>query len=146
MLSCAGGEARTPAAPSPSRSLMQAFPSLRPSPPSAAPDPENRPSPLRCQACRALPFPRKSARPACRGRSSSRHFQTCRRLTPGKQESERLIEPGAPRLLVVRRARNHLALPVAQIGRATCRERGCQYGEIAVVAVSLKKKQKIKRQ
>src|SRR3546814_11525677 len=29
------------------------------------------------------------------------------------QESERLIEPGAPRLLVVRRARKHLALPVA---------------------------------
>src|SRR3546814_15423415 len=28
-----------------------------------------------------------------------------------------------------------------QIGRASCRERVCQYGEISVVAVSLKKKQ-----
>src|SRR3546814_16120455 len=28
----------------------------------------------------------------------------------------------------------------AQIGRASCRERGCQYGEISVGAVSLKKK------
>src|SRR3546814_14603835 len=28
-----------------------------------------------------------------------------------------------------------------EIGRASCRERVCQYGEISVVAVSLKKKQ-----
>src|SRR3546814_11417701 len=31
---------------------------------------------------------------------------------------------------------------VVQIGRASCMERGCQYGEIPVDAVSLKKKQK----
>src|SRR3546814_15575737 len=30
--------------------------------------------------------------------------------------------------------------PWAAIGRASCRERVCQYGEISVVAVSLKKK------
>src|SRR3546814_18446203 len=29
-----------------------------------------------------------------------------------------------------------------QIGRESCRERGCQYVELSVVAVSLKKKQK----
>src|SRR3546814_4019443 len=29
-----------------------------------------------------------------------------------------------------------------QLGRASCRERGCQYGSIPVVAVSLKKKNK----
>src|SRR3546814_13154650 len=29
-----------------------------------------------------------------------------------------------------------------EIGRASCRERGCQYVEISVVAVSLKKKKK----
>src|SRR3546814_20584151 len=33
----------------------------------------------------------------------------------------------------------------AQIGRASCRERGCQYVEIPVVAVSLKKKKKTNR-
>src|SRR3546814_13128694 len=27
-----------------------------------------------------------------------------------------------------------------EIGRASCRERGCQYGEVSVVAVTLKKK------
>src|SRR3546814_12106716 len=31
-----------------------------------------------------------------------------------------------------------------QIGRASCRERVCQYGEISVVAVSLKKKKQDK--
>src|SRR3546814_8115679 len=92
------------------------------------------------QTC-ALPIPRTRSR------------REGRRLTPGKQESERLIEPGAPRLLVVRRAQKHLALPVApahpaafgdgaidlflkrrveaieclEIGRASCRERVCQY-------------------
>src|SRR3546814_19463451 len=34
-------------------------------------------------------------------------------------------------------------LPLAQIGRASCRERVCQYVYISVVAVSLKKKQQI---
>src|SRR3546814_12716125 len=33
------------------------------------------------------------------------------------------------------------AIAPMQIGRATCRERGCQYGEISVVAGLLKKKQ-----
>src|SRR3546814_13384657 len=32
-----------------------------------------------------------------------------------------------------------------EIGRASCRERVCQYGEISVVAVSLKKKKKKKQ-
>src|SRR3546814_11296936 len=32
-------------------------------------------------------------------------------------------------------------LTLLEIGRASCRERGCQYVEISVVAVSLKKKQ-----
>src|SRR3546814_18074545 len=32
-----------------------------------------------------------------------------------------------------------------QIGRASCRERVCQYVSISVVAVSLKKKQRVKR-
>src|SRR3546814_17921587 len=32
---------------------------------------------------------------------------------------------------------------VCEIGRASCRDRGCQYGSISGVAVSLKKKQKI---
>src|SRR3546814_21050612 len=36
-------------------------------------------------------------------------------------------------------ARFH-ALPLEQIGRASCRERLCQYVSISVVAVSLKKK------
>src|SRR3546814_15052932 len=40
------------------------------------------------------------------------------------------------------RARVHLRAGIAerQIGRASCRERVCQYVEISVVAVSLKKK------
>src|SRR3546814_17073900 len=33
---------------------------------------------------------------------------------------------------------------IGQIGRASCRERVCQYVEISVVAVSLQKKQKYK--
>src|SRR3546814_19621420 len=33
----------------------------------------------------------------------------------------------------------HLYAPEMEIGRASCRDRGCQYGEISVVAVSLKK-------
>src|SRR3546814_14448411 len=33
-------------------------------------------------------------------------------------------------------------LPVVEIGRASCRERVCQYVSISVVAVSLKKKNK----
>src|SRR3546814_15595608 len=32
----------------------------------------------------------------------------------------------------------------AEIGRASCRERGCQYVSISVVAVSLKKQQKLR--
>src|SRR3546814_12590775 len=36
-------------------------------------------------------------------------------------------------------------VPGAKIGRASCRERVCQYGKISVAAVSLKKKQKNKR-
>src|SRR3546814_16186983 len=32
------------------------------------------------------------------------------------------------------------AVAMAQIGRASCRERGCQYVKVSVVAVSLKKK------
>src|SRR3546814_18931298 len=35
---------------------------------------------------------------------------------------------------------DHPALPLQQIGRAACRERGLQYGYISVVAVSIKKK------
>src|SRR3546814_19484337 len=35
------------------------------------------------------------------------------------------------------------ALSVSQIGRASCRERVCQYGYISVVSVSLKKKKPI---
>src|SRR3546814_17969316 len=38
------------------------------------------------------------------------------------------------------RAFRALQTRFAQIGRASCRERVCQYGAIAVVAVSLKKK------
>src|SRR3546814_11833871 len=33
--------------------------------------------------------------------------------------------------------------PTPEIGRASCRERGCQYGLISVVAVLFKKKKKI---
>src|SRR3546814_14411261 len=33
-----------------------------------------------------------------------------------------------------------MTMPSTQIGRASCRERGCQYVSIPVVAVSLKKK------
>src|SRR3546814_19502900 len=37
--------------------------------------------------------------------------------------------------------RHHgMSVPSQKIGRASCRERVCQYGEISVVAVSLKKK------
>src|SRR3546814_15230165 len=38
-------------------------------------------------------------------------------------------------------SRNFWILDVDKIGRASCRERVCQYVEITVVAVSLKKKQ-----
>src|SRR3546814_19125126 len=34
---------------------------------------------------------------------------------------------------------------ITEIGRASCRERLCQYGEISVVAVSFKKKKKKKK-
>src|SRR3546814_12003136 len=50
------------------------------------------------------------------------------------------------RLAGIARLQNACARPAievpqlpAQIGRASCRERGCQYVEISVVAVSLKK-------
>src|SRR3546814_14791651 len=39
-----------------------------------------------------------------------------------------------------RRGQRTVELPVAKIGRASCRERVWQYVEISVVAVSLKKK------
>src|SRR3546814_11437148 len=39
-----------------------------------------------------------------------------------------------------RRQRGDQTNAAEQIGRASCRERACQYAEIAVVAVSLKKK------
>src|SRR3546814_16498143 len=38
-------------------------------------------------------------------------------------------------------ADRHAALPPREHGRASCRERGCQYVWISVVAVSLKNKQ-----
>src|SRR3546814_14421309 len=50
---------------------------------------------------------------------------------------------------VVQRLMLHAAVILdraKQIGRASCRERGCQYGEISVVAVSLTKKKKPKRE
>src|SRR3546814_17771588 len=42
----------------------------------------------------------------------------------------------------LRRQRGAALGKVAEIGRASCRERVCQYVEISVVAVSLKKKKK----
>src|SRR3546814_17369072 len=56
--------------------------------------------------------------------------------------------PGRPQRRMIagfqREPRRHLGRQ--QIGRASCRERGCQYEEISVVAVSLKQKQHTKTQ
>src|SRR3546814_11800757 len=41
--------------------------------------------------------------------------------------------------------RKHIGSSIEKIGRASCRERVCQYVEISVVAVSLKKKQEKKK-
>src|SRR3546814_12543261 len=46
----------------------------------------------------------------------------------------------AERLAALGFAYGDLPAHAGQIGRASCRERVCQYGEISVVAVSLKKK------
>src|SRR3546814_12453123 len=47
---------------------------------------------------------------------------------------------GEPRAALAKISRDEM-----QIGRASCRERVCQFGEITVVAVSLKKKHKAKQ-
>src|SRR3546814_16701836 len=52
---------------------------------------------------------------------------------------------GSRVILVVDRRRREMEVPV-EIGRASCRERVCQYVWISVVAVSLKKKQKTAQQ
>src|SRR3546814_13921825 len=44
----------------------------------------------------------------------------------------------------MRPLRRHMQIVFKEIGRASCRERVCQYVYISVVAVSLKKKTKIK--
>src|SRR3546814_18853671 len=46
------------------------------------------------------------------------------------------------RLVIVPAVIHELAIADQQIGRTSCRERVCQYVEISVVAVSVKKKKK----
>src|SRR3546814_19379693 len=50
------------------------------------------------------------------------------------------IAAGAPPLAAYRAASISAARAFRQIGRASCRERGCQYVSSSVVAVTLKKK------
>src|SRR3546814_21131200 len=51
-----------------------------------------------------------------------------------------------PSAETVTRYRRHVDSALAeQTGRATCRERGCQYGKIQGVAVPIKKKKQIKK-
>src|SRR3546814_12087819 len=68
-------------------------------------------------------------------RRGDRAERQCR-LSARATRDEIIARTGVPRLYAARRFRQaHL-----EIGRASCRERGCQYGEIVGGAVSLKKK------
>src|SRR3546814_18769749 len=61
----------------------------------------------------------------------------------GRRDGYFRPDPGDP--AAVQRALFELTDLVGEIGRASCRERVCQYVAIPVVAVSLKKKDNIKR-
>src|SRR3546814_11385753 len=77
------------------------------------------------RACRQSEDARRPRRPDS-GASRSRHPRRPRR--PAGQPADRRQHP----------------YPSQQIGRASCRERVCQYVSISVVAVSLKKKKHLK--
>src|SRR3546814_11568196 len=85
-------------------------------------------------------------------RSGRHHFFDCRSFNPALPQHRVREQPFESRVLLLKRAQplrlrylqaTELGLPRIigrEIGRASCRERGCQYVQIPVVAVSLKKK------
>src|SRR3546814_12081782 len=70
----------------------------------------------------------------------------CRRAREGiviRQSAQRLLRGAAspaPRLHALSTARHSARRIAGEIGRASCRERGCTYVYISVVAVSFNKK------
>src|SRR3546814_14200475 len=80
---------------------------------------------------------------ARRAEGLARHRRQVMELKQGLILHERIARELAFKLL----AESEIADPPhAQIGRASCRERVCQYVYISVVAVALKKKKKRKKQ
>src|SRR3546814_14581901 len=55
-------------------------------------------------------------------------------------DAEIVARPAVAGIVILRAGGGEQYILVDQIGRASCRERVCQYGEISVVAASLKKK------
>src|SRR3546814_10988769 len=102
-----------------------------------------------------LPLAGQFAR-AQRGGDAERRVEECAEAWPLRGHEQRTFAWGALHIFlrnleigerirftvhVVERAFGPAALLEPQIGRASCRERVCQYGELPVGAASLKKKQ-----
>src|SRR3546814_20645560 len=91
---------------------------------------------------------RQAAAPRAQGRtggSGLRRIESADMTGPDHLDADRLSAPGGQPVLVVdaagwRRPLAPIQAVVIEIGRASWRERGCQYVEISVVAALLKKK------